>query len=203
MDESKKQLSDIMETRKQSIEEAEKALSDAKDEYQQACEKWQGWLRDNGFSTELDRNGIFDLIESVKKVKELIRKKEVSEKELQHVEERARSYLDRVNDALSPCNLEPTSLDNISQSIHKLNNTLRKQKEFKEKKEHFDEKIKELETREKTIQDIISDLENRIQSLIVEGGAGNAEEFRKYSNVVQKEIACWSGKIPSKYSWQG
>ena len=68
----------FMETRRRSIEEAEKAFSDAKDEYRQACEKWQGWLRDNGFSTELDRNGIFDLIESVKKVKELIRKKEES-----------------------------------------------------------------------------------------------------------------------------
>ena len=186
LDESKKQLSDILKARNQSIEEANKALSDAKDEYQQACRKWQGWLRDNGFSTELDRNGIFDLIESVRKVKELIRKKEESKKELQHVEERARSYLDRVNSVLSPCNLETTSLDNISQSIHTLDNTLKKQKEFKEKKEHLEEKIKELETREKTIQDVISDLENSIQNLIVEGGAGSAEEFRKYSTVVQK-----------------
>jgi uncharacterized protein YhaN len=131
-----------MEARKQSIEEAEKALSDAKDECRQACEKWQSWLRDNGFSTDLDRNGIFDLIESVKKARELIRKKEESEKELQHVEERAHSYLDRVNDALSLCNLETTSLDNISQSIHSLDNTLRKQKEFKEKKEHLEKKQK-------------------------------------------------------------
>ena len=186
LEESKKQLSEIMEARKQSIEDAEKAFSDAKDEYQQACEKWQGWLRNNGFSTELDRNGIFGLIESVKKVKELIRKKEESEKELQHVEKRARSYLDRVNNTLSLCNLETTSLDNISQSIHTLDNTLKKQKEFKEKREYLEEKTEELETREKTIQDIISDLENSIQNLIVEGGAGNAEEFRKHSTVVQK-----------------
>ncbi len=185
-DESKEQLPDILGARKKSIEEAEKALSDAKDEYRQACEKWQGWLRDNGFSTELDRNGIFDLIESVRKARELIRKKEESEKKLQHIEERARSYLSRVNDALKLCNLETTSLDNISQSIHRLDDTLRKQKKFKEKKEYLEEKIKELETRKKTIQDIISDLENSIQNLIVEGGVGNAEEFRKYSNVVQK-----------------
>lgn len=185
-DESKEQLPDILGARKKSIEKAEKSLIDAKDKYQRALEKWQGWLRDNGFSTYLDRNGIFDLIESVRKARELIRKKEEAEKKLQHVEERAHTYLGRVNDALKLCNLKTTSLDNISQSIHKLDDTLKKQKGLKEKKEHLEERIRELETRGKTIQDIINDLENNIQNLIVEGGVRNAEEFRKHSTVVQK-----------------
>ena len=184
--ESKEQPPDILGVRKKSIEEAEKALSNAKDEYKRASGKWQGWLRDNGFSTELDRNGIFALVESVRKVKELIRKKKDAEKELQYVEKRACTYLDRVNNVLSLCNLETTSLDNISQSIHRLDDTLKKQKGLKEKKEHLEERIRELETRERTVQDIISDLENSIQNLIVEGGAGDAEEFRKFSVVVQK-----------------
>ncbi|OHC03041.1 MAG: hypothetical protein A3H23_05935 [Planctomycetes bacterium RIFCSPLOWO2_12_FULL_40_19] len=185
-DESKEQLPDILGARKKSIEETEKALSNAKDEHKRALGKWQGWLRDNRFSTELDRNGIFDLIESVRKARELIRKKKEAEKKLQHVEERSHTYLGRVNDALKLCNLKTTSLDNISQSIHKLDDTLKKQKRFKEKKEHLEERIRELETRKKTIQNIINDLENSIQNLIVEGGAGNAEEFRKHSTVVQK-----------------
>ena len=185
-DESKEQLPDILGARKKSIEETEKALSNAKDEHKRALGKWQGWLRDNRFSTELDRNGIFDLIESVRKARELIRKKKEAEKKLQHVEERSHTYLGRVNDALKLCNLKTTSLDNISQSIHKLDDTLKKQKRFKEKKEHLEERIRELETRGKTIQNIIKDLENSIQNLIVEGGAGNAEEFRKHSTVVQK-----------------
>jgi uncharacterized protein YhaN len=185
-DESKEQLLDILGARKKSIGEAEKALSNAKDEYQRALEKWQGWLRDNGFSTELDRNGIFGLIESVRKDRELIRKKEEAEKKLQHVKERSHTYLGRVNDALKQCNLETTSLDNISQSIHKLDDALKKQKGLKEKKEHLEGRIRELETRGKTIQDIINDIENNIQNLIVEGGVRNAEEFRKHSNVVQK-----------------
>ena len=184
--ESKEQLLDILEARKKSIEEAEKAFSDIKDEYQRTLEKWQGWLRDNGFSTELDRNGIFALTESVRKVKELIRKKEDLEKKLQHIKERAYSYLERVNKVLNLCNLETTSLDNISQSIHKLDDTLKKQKGLKEKKEHLEERVRELKAREKTIQDIINDLENNIQNLIVEGGVKNAEEFRKHSIVVQK-----------------
>ena len=185
-DESKEQLPDILGARKKSIEETEKTLSNAKDEHKRALGKWQGWLRDNRFSTELDRNGIFDLIESVRKARELIRKKKEAEKKLQHVEERSHTYLGRVNDALKLCNLKTTSLDNISQSIHKLDDTLKKQKGFKEKKEHLEERIRELETRKKTIQNIINDLENSIQNLIVEGGAGNAEEFRKHSTVVQK-----------------
>ena len=185
-DESKEQLPDILGARKKSIEETEKTLSNAKDEHKRALGKWQGWLRDNRFSTELDRNGIFDLIESVRKARELIRKKKEAEKKLQHVEERSHTYLGRVNDALKLCNLKTTSLDNISQSIHKLDDTLKKQKRFKEKKEHLEERIRELETRKKTIQNIINDLENSIQNLIVEGGAGNAEEFRKHSTVVQK-----------------
>ena len=185
-DESKEQLPDILGARKKSIEETEKALSNAKDEHKRALGKWQGWLRDNRFSIELDRNGIFDLIESVRKARELIRKKKEAEKKLQHVEERSHTYLGRVNDALKLCNLKTTSLDNISQSIHKLDDTLKKQKGFKEKKEHLEERIRELETRGKTIQNIIKDLENSIQNLIVEGGAGNAEEFRKHSTVVQK-----------------
>ena len=202
-DESKEQLPDILGARKKSIGEAEKALSNAKDEYQRALEKWQGWLRDNGFSTEMDRNGIFDLIESVRKARELIRKKEEAEKKLQHVEERAHTYLGRVNDALKLCNLKTTSLDNISQSIHKLNDTLKKQKELKEKKEHLEERIRELETRGKTIQDIINDLENSIRNLIVEGGAGNAEEFRKHSNVVQERESLLKRKKTLKYNSQG
>jgi uncharacterized protein YhaN len=185
-DESKEQLLDILGARKKSIEKAEKSLIDAKDKYQRALEKWQGWLRDNGFSTELDRNGIFGLIESVRKDRELIRKKEEAEKKLQHVKERSHTYLGRVNDALKQCNLETTSLDNISQSIHKLDDALKKQKGLKEKKEHLEGRIRELETRGKTIQDIINDIENNIQNLIVEGGVRNAEEFRKHSNVVQK-----------------
>jgi uncharacterized protein YhaN len=186
LDESKEQLSNIMESKKQSIVEAEKTLSDAKDEYQQVFEKWQGWLQNNGFSTELDRNGIFALIESARKARELIRKKEDTEQELQHVKKRARTYLDRVNNVLKLCNLETTSLDNIFQSIHRLDDSLRKQKGLKEKKEQLEEKKSELETRETTIQDIITDIEKNIHNLIVEGGAGNAEEFRKHSNIVQK-----------------
>src|SRR3989338_5274387 len=99
-DESKEQLPDILGARKKSIEETEKTLSNAKDEHKRALGKWQGWLRDNRFSTELDRNGIFDLIESVRKARELIRKKKEAEKKLQHVEERSHTYLGRVNDAL-------------------------------------------------------------------------------------------------------
>ena len=186
LDESKEQLLNIMESKKQSIVEAEKTLSDANNEYQRVCKKWQSWLGKNGFSTGLDRNGIFALIESVRKVKELIRKKEDTEKELQHIKGRARTYLDRVNNVLKLCDLKTTSLDNISQSIHGLEDTLNKQKELKEKKEHLEEKIRELETREKTIQDIIVNIENSIHELIVEGGAENAEEFRKYSIIVQK-----------------
>jgi len=186
LDESKEQLSNIMESKRHSIVEAEKILSDAKDEYQKVFEKWQGWIQNNGFSTELDRNGIFALIESVRKVKELIRKKEDAEKELQHVKGRSHTYLNRVNNILKLCNQETTSLDNISQSIHRLDDLLKKQKGFKEKKEQLEEKTSEVETREKTIQDIIAGIENNIQNLIVEGGVGNAEEFRKHSKIVQK-----------------
>ncbi len=186
LDESKERLLNIMESKKKSIMIAEKELADAKDEYQRVCRKWQGWLQNNGFSTELDRNGIFALIESVRKVKELIRKKEGVEKELQHVKERGHTYLDRVNNVLKEYNLDTTSFGRISQSIHLLDDTLKKQKGLKGKKEQLIEKTRELETREKTIQDIIVDMESKIQSLIIEGGAGNAEEFRKHSNIVQK-----------------
>jgi uncharacterized protein YhaN len=186
LDESKEQLSNIMESKKQSIVVSEKVLSAAKDEYQRVCSKWQDWLQNSGFSTELDRNGIFALIESIRRIKELIRKKEDAEKILLHVNERARTYLDRVNNVLTLCNLQTTSLDNISQSTHLLDDSLKKQKRFKEKKEQLEEKTRELETREKTIQDIIACIENDIHNLIVEGGAENAEEFRKHSKTVQK-----------------
>jgi uncharacterized protein YhaN len=186
LDESKEQLSNIMESKKQSIGIADKALSDVKDEYQRVCKKWEGWLQNSGFSTELDRNGIFALIESIRRIKELIRKKEDAEKALQHVNERASTYLDRVNNVLKLCNLQTASLDNSSQSIHGLDDSLKKQKRFKEKKEQLEEKTRELETREKTIQDIIAGIENDIHNLIVEGGAENAEEFRKHSKIVQK-----------------
>ncbi|MHC4307919.1 MAG: ATP-binding protein, partial [Planctomycetota bacterium] len=186
LDDSEEQLSNIMEEKKQSIVTAEKALSETRDEYQRVCKKWQGWLQDNGFSTELDRNVIFALIESIRKIKELIRKKEDPGKILQHVKKRASKYLDRVNNILKLCNLKAASLDNISQSIHRLDDSLKKQKRFKEKKEQLEEKTRELETREKTIQDIIAGIEIDIHNLIIEGGAGNAEEFRKYSKILQK-----------------
>ncbi|MBC8550773.1 MAG: AAA family ATPase [Candidatus Brocadiales bacterium] len=186
LDDSKEQLSNIMESKKHSIVLAEKVLSEAKDEYQEVYKKWQGWLQNNGFSTELDRNGIFALIESIRKIKELIRKNEDAEKALQHVKERAHTYLDRVNNVLKLCNLETTSQENIFQSIHRLEDSLKKQKGFKEKKEQLEEKTRELKTREKTIEDIIAGIENDIHNLIVEGGTVNAEEFRKHSKIVQK-----------------
>jgi uncharacterized protein YhaN len=175
-----------MESKKQSIVVSEKLLSAAKVEYQRVCRKWQDWLQNSGFSTELDRNGIFALIESIRRIKELIRKKEDAEKTLLHVNERASTYLYRVNNVLTLCNLQTTSLNNSSQSIHRLGDSLKKQKRFKEKKEQLEEKTSELEIREKTIQDIIACIENDIHNLIVEGGAENAEEFRKHSTVVQK-----------------
>ncbi|MHC4320942.1 MAG: ATP-binding protein [Planctomycetota bacterium] len=186
LDDSKEQLSNIMESKKQSIVVAEKVLSEAKNDYQQVCKKWQGWLQNNGFSTELDRNGIFALIESIRKIKELIRKKEDAEKTLQHAKERARTYLDRVNKVLKQCNLKTTSRDNSSQSIHLLDDSLKKQKRLEEKKEQLEEKTSDLKTREKTIQDTITGIENDIHKLIVEGGTENAEEFRKHSKIVQK-----------------
>ena len=94
--ESKKQLSDIQESKRHSFEEAEKALSYTKKEYTQVLEYWQGWLKDNGFNIELDRNGIFALIDSIRKVKELIREKENIEKELDYVSRRAGTFNDRV-----------------------------------------------------------------------------------------------------------
>ncbi|MBT3881122.1 MAG: AAA family ATPase [Candidatus Scalindua sp.] len=186
LDESKEQLLNIMESKKLSIMKAEKMLSDANDEYQRVCKKWQIWLGNNGFSTGLDRNGIFALIESVRKVKELIRKKKDADKELQHSRERADTYLDRINNVLKLCNLKVTSLDNISQSIHRLDDSLKKQKALKEKREQLEDKIRDHESRKMTIQDLIAGIENSIQKLIVEGGAGNAEEFRKNSNIAQK-----------------
>ena len=187
LEESKKQLLDILESKRKSVEEAEKALIDSKEGYHQILKIWQDWLKDNGFSTELDRNGIFALIESIRKAKELIREKENTEKELEHIKARAYTYIDRVNNILKLCNLETTSLDNIFQSIHRLDETLIKQKGLKEKKEHLEEKINELKTREKTILDNICDIENNIKDLIVEGNVKNTEEFRKQANVVRKK----------------
>ena len=185
--ESKKQLLAIQESKRHSFEEAEKVLSDTKKEYSQVLENWQGWLKDNGFSIELDRNGIFALIESIRKVKELIREKENTEKELEHVSRRACTFNDRVNNILKLCNLEGASLDNISQSIHRLDDTLTKQKNFKDKKEHLQEKTDELKTREKTIHENICDIEKNIKHLIAEGGAESTKEFRKQADVVEKK----------------
>ncbi len=185
--ESKKQLLDILESKKHSVDEAEKTLSDSKKEYIQTLKIWQNWLKDNRFSLEFDRNGIFNLIDSIRKVKELIREKENTEKELEHISERACIFIDRVNNILKLCNLEGASLDNISQSIHRLDDTLIKQKIFKDKTEHLEEKINELKTREKTIHDNICDIENNIKGLITEGGVKSTEEFRKQADIVQKK----------------
>ncbi len=185
--ESKKQLLDILESKKHSVEEAEKTLSDSKKEYIQTLKIWQNWLKDNRFSLEFDRNGIFNLIDSIRKVKELIREKENTEKELEHISERVCIFIDRVNNILKLCNLEGASLDNISQSIHRLDDTLIKQKIFKDKTEHLEEKINELKTREKTIHDNICDIENNIKGLITEGGVKSSEEFRKQADIVQKK----------------
>ncbi len=187
LEESRKQLFNILDLKRQSIKDAEKALVDTKKEYNQVLKIWQEWLKDNGFSTELDRNGIFALIESIRKAKGLIREKESAEKELEHVKKRARTYIDRVNNVLKLCNLEEASLDNISPSIHRLDEILIKQKGLKEKKEHLEEKTNELKTRKKTIHDNIRDIEKNTKDLIVEGGVKNAEEFRKQANVVQKK----------------
>ena len=185
-DDSKEQLSNIMKSKKHSISAAEKQLSEANEEYRQVLKKWQDWLQNNGFSAELDRNGIFALIESIRKIKELIRKREDTKKRHCYTpSERARTYLDRVNNVLKLCNQQTASLGNSSQSIHSLEDSLQKQKGFKEKKELLEEKTGELKTREKTIQDTIAEIENSIHDLIVEGSAENAEEFRKHSKIVQ------------------
>ncbi|MHC4267922.1 MAG: ATP-binding protein [Planctomycetota bacterium] len=187
LEESKKQLLDILESKNQSVEEAAKTLSGTKEEYHQALNIWQNWLKENGFSMELDRNGIFTLIESIRRVKELIREKESAEKELEHVSRRACIFNDRVNNILKLCNIEDASLDNISQSIHRLDDTLIKQKNFKEKKEHLEEKTDELKTRKKTIHDNICDIEKNINDLITEGGVKSPSEFRKQADVVEKK----------------
>ena len=186
LDDSKEQLSNIIKSKKQAIVIAEKMLSEVKDDYLRVHKKWQDWLQNGGFSIGLDRNGIFALIESIRKIKELVRKKEEEEKALQHVKARARTYLDRINEVMKLCNLKATSRDNSSQSIHSLDDLLKKQKVLKEKKEQLEERIMELKTREKTIQDIIAGIENDINKLIVEGGTKNVEEFRKHSMIMQK-----------------
>ncbi len=186
LDDSKEQLSNIMKSKTRSIEIAEKMLSEVKDDYLRVHKKWQDWLQSSGFSIELDRDGISALIESIRKIKDLIRKKEDEEKALQHVKARTRTYLDRINEVMKRCNLKATSRDNSSQSIHLLDDLLKKQKALKEKKEQLEERIMEIKTREKTIQDIIAGIENDTHKLIVEGGAKNVEEFRKHSMIMQK-----------------
>ena len=186
LDDSKEQLSNIIKSKKQAIVIAEKMLSEVKEDYLRVHKKWQDWLQNGGFSIGLDRNGIFALIESIRKIKEMVRKKEEEEKTLQHVKARACTYLDRINEVMKLCNLKATSRDNSSQSIHSLDDLLKKQKMLKEKKEQLEERIMELKTREKTIQDIIAGIENDINKLIVEGGAKNVEEFRKHSMIMQK-----------------
>jgi uncharacterized protein YhaN len=117
----------------------------------------------------------------------LIRDKENTEKELEHVSRRACIFKDRVNNILKLCNLEGASLDNISESIHRLDDMLIKQKNFRDKKEHLQEKTDELKTREKTIHDNICDIEKKIEDLIAEGGVKSAKEFRRLAEVVAKK----------------
>ncbi len=185
--ESKKQLLAIQESKRCSFEETKKALSETKKEYFQVLEVWRGWLKDNGFSIELDRNGIFALIDSIRKVKELIREREDTEKELECVSRRACAFNDRVNNVLKLCNLEDASLDNITQSICRLDDILTKQKNSKDKKGQLEEKIDELKTREKTIHENICDIEKNIKHLIAEGGAESTKVFRKQADVVGKK----------------
>ncbi len=189
LEESKKQLSDIQESKRQYVEEVENALINTNTGYHQALTIWQDWLKNNGFSTELDSNGIFTLIESIKKAKELIRDKVNTEKELEYIRERACTFNDRVNNVLKLCSLKETSLRNISQSIHRLDDTLTKQKNFKGKREHLEEKTKELETREKTIHNHICNIEKNIKDLIAEGDVKNSEEFRKQADIAEKKAS--------------
>ncbi|MDR4498106.1 MAG: AAA family ATPase [Candidatus Scalindua sp.] len=192
--ESKEQQMLVMNARERSIEEAEKLLNDARERHEMIVGKWQQWLRNNGFSEGLDRDGIFDLVETIRRVKGVISKRKDAESKLLYVRKRAKTYIDRLNSALNSCNLAPADLDTVSQSIFTIKDMLKKQKILQEAKERLEEKRKELGVQEKTVQTIIQDIEKAIQNLIIQGSAKNTEEFRMFSGTVQRRATLTESK---------
>jgi uncharacterized protein YhaN len=87
------------------------------------------------------------------------------------------------------CGFPPAELDNLSQSIFKIDDLLKKQKMLKGRKDRLEEKRKEIGVTEKTVLAMIQDSEGAIQDLIKQGGAEDVEEFRMFSGIVQKREA--------------
>ncbi|TDE63777.1 MAG: hypothetical protein D8M57_16385, partial [Candidatus Scalindua sp. AMX11] len=184
--ESREQQMLVMDARERSVEEAEKSLEGVRERYRKVLGQWQGWLRNHGLNEGLDRDGIVDLVEEIKRAKAIIGKRRDAESKLVSVNKRANTYLARLNNLLNLCGLPPADLDNLSQSIFTIDDMLKKQKMLKERKDRLEEKRKEVTVTEKTILVMIQDSEDAIHDLIKQGGAEDVEEFRKFSGVVQK-----------------
>ncbi|MDR4503918.1 MAG: AAA family ATPase [Candidatus Scalindua sp.] len=184
--ESREQQMRVMDARERAIGEAEKSFEGARGIYKRVLEQWQGWLRNHGLNEALDRNGIVDLVEAIKKTKAIIGKRRDAESKLVSVKKRAHTYLARLNNLLHLCGLLPAELDNLSQSIFKIDDMLKRQKMLKERKDRLEEKREEVGVTEKTTLAMIQESEGSIQDLIKQGGAADVEEFLMFSGIVKK-----------------
>ncbi len=184
--ESREQQMIVLDARERSIEEAEKSLAAARERYKIVLGGWQAWLRDHGFKGGLDRDGIFDLVEAIKRAKSIIGKRKDVESRIKSVNKRAHTYLARLNNLLNVCGLPPATLEDLSQSIFKIDDMLKRQKMLKERRERIEEKRREVGVTEKTILATIKESEDTIRELIKQGGAQSVEEFRMFSDIVRK-----------------
>lgn len=185
-DESNSRQMLILKARRKSIVDAVKLLRAAREEHKNALGEWQEWLRDSGFGIELDRDGVFVRIDTIKKIKDHLRNKDEAVNGLENIKKRAQLYLDRVNSILYLFNIQECRLGNISESINKIDDKFKLEIKHKETKASLKEKIKECEEKEKKQEKILDNLKNGIKVLLKESFAGDPEEFRKIDVMIQK-----------------
>ncbi len=176
----------VMCARTRSIEDAEKLLEDARARHEMVLCRWQEWLRSNGFNEGLDRDGMIDLVESVKKTKSLIGKRNEAESRFVSARKRANIYVARLNNLLRFCGLPQADVDNLSLSIFRIEDMLKDQMILKDRKVRIEDKVKEVTASEKTNRTMVQEIDDAVLVLIKQGGADNVEEFRKFSGIVLK-----------------
>ncbi|MBY6037988.1 AAA family ATPase [Fictibacillus nanhaiensis] len=155
-------------------------------------ERAESWAKENGYTSELDRLLVSGYVNSLYKLKELMKKKQNAAQKLQQMKDEWISYESKALQLSSAFN-EETSNTFVEQ-VTRLHSKLEKQLQSVTERDHLRRNLTELLERKEGLHKQIQHIQIQIEHLWKDAGVHNEEEYYKKG----KDVATYTKLVEDR-----
>jgi uncharacterized protein YhaN len=149
----------------------------------EALKKWQAWLSERGLSGDLSPQTALEALDKISNCVEKINKKNQLQTVISKLESEIATYQQRVINTLDELGRATPNDEKIAVVVDELFSELEQSKGNLREKSRIKKEIKTTESQLKTVQGKFYQCQQRINSLLQEGGTDSEEAFRRRGNL--------------------